>query len=73
MRSTKNYSDDGGSVWIVGGKLEIADGGELIINGSPLTQVAHQADTSATTISGLTNDFNELLFKLKAVGIMAKK
>lgn len=34
-------------------------------------KMATQADSTATTIAGLVVDFNALLAKLKAVGLMA--
>ncbi|WP_456270927.1 hypothetical protein [Bacillus sp. AK031] len=36
-------------------------------------QIEHQTDSSATTLPELVADFNELLAKLQAAGIMKKQ
>ena len=70
MSNVKNYAEQGGNKWVVGGTLEITSEGSLSINGSPLTRAATQEDSTASTIEGLTADFNSLLAKLKAAGLM---
>ena len=70
MSNVKNYAEQGGNKWVVGGTLEITNEGSLSINGSPLTRAANQADSSASTIADLTADFNSLLAKLKTAGLM---
>ena len=50
--------------------LEITSEGSLSINGSTLTRSATQEDSTASTIEDLTADFNSLLAKLKAAGLM---
>lgn len=70
MSNVKNYAEQGGNKWVVGGTLEITSEGSLSINGSPLTRAANQTDSTASTIADLTADFNTLLAKLKTAGLM---
>ena len=70
MSNVKNYAEQGGDKWVVVGALEITSEGSLSINGSPLTRAATQEDSTASTIEDLTADFNSLLAKLKAAGLM---
>ena len=67
MSSVKNYTDQGGERTVIGGTLEIVAGGQVI---GLFTPAAFQADSTATTIAGLVTDFNSLLAKLKAAGLM---
>ena len=64
--TTKNYTTDGGDKTVIGGTLDIKEGAVLL----GLPQAANQADSTATTIAGLVTDFNDLLAKLKAAGLM---
>lgn len=64
--TTKNYTTDGGDKTVIGGTLEIKEGAVLL----GLPQAAYQADSTATTIAALVTDFNALLAKLKAAGLM---
>lgn len=73
MQNVKNYTEQGGEKTVIGGTLEIAPGGRVIGLTSPFTPAAYQADSTATTIAGLVADFNNLLAKLRAVGLMASK
>ena len=61
----KNYSTDGGDKWVVGGTIELADGAAVAGR-----TAENQADSTATTVAGLVTDFNGLLSKLKAAGLM---
>ena len=70
MSNVKNYAEQGGNKWVVGGMLEITDEGSLSINGTNLTRAATQEDSTASTIADLTTDFNALLAKLKTAGLM---
>ena len=71
MSNVKNYTDQGGETTVIGGTLDIATGGKLTIAGTELKPAATQADSVASTIAGLVVDFNALLAKLKAAGLMA--
>lgn len=69
----KNYTEQGGDKIVIGGTLEIADGGQVIGLPSPFTPAAFQADSVATTIEELVTEFNSLLANLKAAGLMASE
>jgi hypothetical protein len=63
--NTKNYSENGDKL-VIGGTLEVLNGAKL--SGFPVAE--NQALSAATTIADLKTDFNSLLEKLKAAGIM---
>ena len=68
--NAKNYTEQGGEKWIIGGTLEIKEGATVTGLPSSFTPAANQAASEATTIAGLKDDFNALLSKLKAAGLM---
>lgn len=68
--SSKNYQQQGGEKWVIGGELEITPRGKLTFQGQELKPIATQAESEATTIAALKDDFNALLKKLKAAGLM---
>ena len=70
MSNVKNFSEQGGDKWVVGGTLEVTAEGHLLLGGIPLVRAANQADSTATTIADLKTDFNALLAKLQAAGLM---
>ena len=56
---------------MVDGELSSANVGAASPSDIPaIPEAANQADSTATTIEGLKSDFNDLLAKLKAAGIM---
>ena len=67
MSNVKNYTEQGGEKTVIGGILEIIEGGQVI--GLPKAET--QANSTATTIAGLVTDLNLLLSKLKTAGYMA--
>ena len=71
MSNIKNYTEQGGGRWVVNGTLEIGGEGQLILGGKAIAPAANQEDNTATTIADLKTDFNALLAKLKAAGLMA--
>ena len=66
MYNTKNYTEQGGERTVIGGALVFEEG--ATIDGFP--GAANQADSTATTVATLKDDFNALLTKLKAAGLM---
>ncbi len=80
MYTSKNHSD-GPDKTVIGGELAVEDGGSLVIEtgGSLLfgeTEVqpaAAQADSTATDAAGAVVDFNALLAKLRAAGLLASE
>lgn len=71
MSNVKNYTEQGGEKTVIGGALEIATGGKLTFAGTELKPAAAQADSVASTIAGLVADYNSLLAKLRAAGLIA--
>ena len=66
--NTKNYIEQGGDVTHIGGTLVIEEGGS--ITGLPFLACENQAESEASTIAELMEDFNGLLSKLKEAGLM---
>ena len=77
---TKNFTAHGGAETVIGGKLTFLAGaviddqaGVIPTPAEPLTPAAAQADSEAGTVAALKNDFNALLAKLRAAGLMAEE
>jgi len=76
MYNAKNYTAHGGAETVIGGKLTIngslviSEGAEVVGLGAGKSAEA-QADSSATTVAALRDDFNALLGKLRAAGIIS--
>ena len=70
MSHVKNYKEQGGEKWVVGGELVIRDGGKLLFNVQEFKPAIFHADSTATTTEDLKADFNSLLTKLKDAGLM---
>ena len=66
--NTKNYTEQGGNVTHFGGKVIFEEGCE--VEGNSFTPAANQADSTATTVAALKDEFNALLTKLKTAGLM---
>jgi len=76
--NAKNYLAQGGDRLVIGGTLEIQEGAS--VTGLPSAAAdspgvvhiaAYQAASAAADVAALVADFNALLLKLKAAGIMA--
>ncbi|MCM1267112.1 MAG: Head fiber protein [Bacteroidales bacterium] len=68
--NAKNYTEQGGDVTHIGGKLIFEEGSSVEGLPSSFTPAENQTDSEATTVDALKEDFNGLLAKLKAAGIM---
>jgi hypothetical protein len=68
--NTKNYTQQGGDKTVIGGELEITAEGKLTFNGTELKPATLQEDSTAVDAAALVTDFNSLLAKLKAAGLM---
>ena len=66
--NAKNYTEQGGDVTHFGGKVIFEEGCE--VEGNSFTPAANQADSTATTVAALKDEFNALLTKLKTAGLM---
>ncbi len=76
-RTTKNYAAHGGSEWVIGGKLTFlpgasVEGGDGLFDQTASgAQAPYVADSEATTVAVLRENFNSLLAALRAAGLMA--
>ena len=76
-RSARNYFAHGGGELVIGGKLTflpgaaVEGGDDLFGQSEPAAQIAYIADSEATTIAALREDFNGLLAALRNAGMMA--
>lgn len=70
MSNVKNYIEQGGEKTVIGGILEITSEGKLIFDSFEVKPAVAQTDSAATTIAELKTDFNALLAKLRAAGLM---
>ena len=68
--NVKNYTEQGGDVTHIGGRLIIEP--EAIVEGlpNPFHPAMHQQNSEAVELSQLRYDFNELLYKLRNSGVM---
>ena len=66
MYSSKNYHTDGGDRTVIGGVLEFEDGAE--VKGFP--GAANLKPKTTDTASGIREDLNDLIVKLKNAGLM---
>lgn len=72
--NTKNYTEQGSDKTVIGGTLEIKEGAVVTgLSASALTPAAYQAESTATTVAALKDDFNALLAALKAAGFVASE
>ncbi len=72
--NTKNYAAHGGAEWVIGGQLTFLpgatiEGGEGLFDGV-IDPMSYQADSTATTVAALKDDFNTLLAALRSAGLM---
>jgi hypothetical protein len=77
--NTKNYFAHGGEQLVIGGKLTFLDGAEVenfpgSASGNAASGTApYVADSEATTVAGLREDYNRLLAALRTAGLMAQE
>lgn len=82
--NAKNYTEPGGARTVIGGELVIEAGAKLTAlpgstveglsgegGGAAVPAAENQPASSASTVAALREDFNVLLEKLKAAGLMA--
>ena len=77
--NSKNYFAHGGEQLVIGGKLTFLDGAEVenfpgSASGNAASGTApYVADSEATTVAGLREDYNRLLAALRTAGLMAQE
>ena len=75
-RNTHNYFAQGGNELVIGGKLTflpgaiIEGGDDLFGQSSSVEPIGYVADSEATTIAALKDDFNALLAAIRTAGLM---
>ena len=75
-RNTHNYFAQGGNELVIGGKLTflpgaIIEGGDDLFGQPPTIEpIGYVADSEATTIAALKDDFNALLAAIRTAGLM---
>ena len=75
-RNTHNYFAQGGNELVIGGKLTFLpgatiEGGDDLFGQPPSFEpIGHVADSEATTIAALKDDFNALLAAIRTAGLM---
>lgn len=70
MSNVKNYTKQGGEKTVIGGSLDIVEGGKLLFNDAEIQSAENQAASIAIDVETLVTDFNDLLTKLKTAGLM---
>ena len=75
MNNSRNYHAHGGNEWVVGGKLTFlpgatVEGADGLFDLPSGKQISFIADSEATTVAALREDFNHLLAVLREAGIM---
>ena len=78
---TKNFMAHDGNEWVIGGRLTflpgaVVEGAEGLFDGAAedgatQRQIDFIADSEATTVAALKNDFNALMAALRTAGLMA--
>lgn len=75
-RNTHNYFAQGGNELVIGGKLTflpgatIEGGDDLFGQPTSFEPIGYVADSEATTIAALKDDFNTLLAAIRTAGLM---
>ena len=75
--NSKNYFAHGGEQLVIGGKLTFLDGAAVenfpgSTSGTAASGTApYVADSEATTVANLKNDFNALLATLRTAGVLS--
>ena len=75
-RNTHNYFANGGNELVIGGRLTflpgatIEGGDDLFGQSSSFEPIGYVADSEATTIAALKDDYNALLAAIRNAGLM---
>jgi hypothetical protein len=72
LYNSKNYSTDGGDKLVIGGTLQIEQGAKVIGLDNASNKLDFQANSTATTVKELIQDFNKLLANLQNANMMNK-
>jgi len=71
----KNYSEQGGDKWVIGGTLEVLEGATIIgLEGvSSFTPAAAVEESSAESYAEINTTINQIITALKNAGLMANE
>ena len=76
--ATRNFHAHGGNEWVIGGKLTFLPGatvegaeGLFDLPKDAEAQLPFMADSTATSVAALREDYNALLAALRTAGLMA--
>ena len=76
--ATRNFHAHGGNEWVIGGKLTFLPGatvegaeGLFDLPKGAEAQLPFMADSTATSVAALREDYNALLAALRTAGLMA--
>ena len=77
--NARNYHAHGGSEWVVGGKLTFLPGAKIEgaenLSGIPAASepvLLNVAESDATTVASLREDYNALIAELRKAGLVAE-
>lgn len=71
--ATKNFSDQGGNRFVVGGEINMQQAGKMTANGKQAAAIVSHADPAAATSEEIASKQNEILAALRGVGIIPSK
>lgn len=71
MYNSKNYRDQGGQRWTIGGELNILSGGKVLANGTQAAAIDDHADPATATSTDIATKQNQILAALRGAGIIA--
>lgn len=71
MYNTKNYAEQGGGKWVVGGELDIPTGGKITADGVQAASIANHVDPATATSTEIATKQNAILAALRGAGIIA--
>jgi hypothetical protein len=71
MRVTKNYGEQNGDRWTVGGELNIKAGAKILADGTQAAAIADHPDPATATTEDVATKQNQILAALRGAGIIA--
>ena len=77
MNNARNYHAHGGSEWVVGGKLTFlpgakVEGAEGVLPTGGAQAALDVAESEATTVAALREDYNQLISALRKAGMVLR-
>ena len=78
--NARNYHAHGGSEWVIGGKLTFLPGATIVgtenLPGIPAANepvLLNVAESDATTVASLREDYNALIAELRKAGLVSEE